>query len=124
MVTAQILACGSRTHDDYEYIRRRLSEVAQTYFFDEPIVMVHGAAKGADQFAGIAGRSLGWDVYEVPAQWDKHGKAAGPIRNAEMLRLFDPYVVCAFPKGPLAASRGTLDMVSRAAAEGVMVIVF
>lgn len=52
---------------------------------------VHGAAPGADTLAGEAVRLrrviLRDDVTEErhPADWAKHGRAAGPIRNREML---------------------------------------
>lgn len=29
---------------------------------------------------------LGWSAEEIPAQWSRYGVAAGPIRNAQMLR--------------------------------------
>lgn len=50
-----------------------------------------------------------------PANWSLWGKAAGPIRNHEML-LENPDVVVAFPGG-----RGTEDMVNRAYRAGILV---
>ena len=52
-----------------------------------------------------------------PADWKANAKAAGPIRNAEMLADFKPDTVIAFPGG-----RGTADMVRKAKAAGVRVI--
>lgn len=54
-----------------------------------------------------------------PADWDRHGKAAGPIRNQQMLDEGKPDMVLAFVNRPLAESRGTADMVRRARAAGV-----
>ena len=54
----------------------------------------------------------------VEADWDTHGKAAGPIRNEKMLRDYTPQGVVAFPGG-----RGTAHMVSIAKKAGVPVIV-
>jgi len=51
-----------------------------------------------------------------PAEWRKHGKAAGPIRNQQMIDEGRPTMVFAFPGG-----RGTADMVRRAKAAGVPV---
>lgn len=48
-----------------------------------------------------------------PADWDKHGRAAGLIRNARMLSESDPRVVVAFSPD-LNFSRGTADMVAKA----------
>jgi hypothetical protein len=54
------------------------------------------------------------DVYV--AQWKKHGRAAGPIRNQRMLDKGKPDLVVAFPGG-----RGTADMIRRAERAGVPV---
>ena len=47
----------------------------------------------------------------------KYGRAAGPIRNQQMLDEGRPTLVVAFPDG-----RGTADMVRRARSAGVEVI--
>ena len=52
-----------------------------------------------------------------------HGKAAGPIRNREMLRDGGPEMVAAFHTD-LSQSKGTLDMVRIARSAGVPVKVF
>jgi len=51
------------------------------------------------------------------ANWRTHGKAAGPIRNQQMLDEGRPHLVVAFPGGT-----GTADMVRRAKAAGVPVM--
>jgi hypothetical protein len=50
------------------------------------------------------------------ADWNTHGRAAGPIRNQRMLDEVKPELVVAFPGG-----RGTADMVRRAREAGVNV---
>lgn len=57
-----------------------------------------------------------------PAEWEKHRvpgrkNPAGPIRNAKMLREFQPDAVIRFPGGA-----GTADCVRQAKAAGVRVI--
>ena len=66
-------------------------------------------ARGADRFAQEWANANGvaWIVYD--ANWTKHGRAAGPIRNQQMLDEGRPTLVVAFPGG-----RGTADMVRRA----------
>jgi len=56
-------------------------------------------------------------VQVFPADWETHGKAAGPIRNQRMLDEGRPDLVVAFPGG-----RGTSDMVARAKRAGVEVM--
>ena len=53
-------------------------------------------------------------VEEFKADWDKFGRAAGPIRNAQMLREGKPDLVVAFPGG-----RGTANMVAQAKARAL-----
>jgi len=52
-----------------------------------------------------------------PAEWDKFGRRAGPLRNEQMLREGKPDVVVAFPGG-----RGTAHMVRIAKEAGIDVL--
>ncbi|GAB6842405.1 putative Rossmann-fold nucleotide-binding protein [Methylorubrum rhodinum] len=78
--------------------------------------VIHGGARGADEGAAQWAESEGLRVLSFPADWKKHGKSAGPIRNARMLREGKPVVVLAFPGG-----RGTADMIRQAEAAGIPV---
>ena len=49
--------------------------------------LLHGGARGADRAIGRAALQLGWSVEVLPADWRRHGRAAGPIRNRELLEL-------------------------------------
>ena len=49
------------------------------------LALLHGAAPGADQAIAAAADQLGWPVIACPALWRQHGRAAGPIRNRQML---------------------------------------
>lgn len=75
--------------------------------------LVHGAARGADSLAAAQWEAWGGATEPFPADWDKHGKAAGPIRNQEMLQSGIDHLI-AFPGG-----RGTADMVRRCERAGV-----
>jgi predicted Rossmann-fold nucleotide-binding protein len=48
-------------------------------------LLLHGGARGADAAIARAGHQLGWSSLVMPAQWQRHGRAAGPIRNRELL---------------------------------------
>ena len=68
----------------------------------------------------MAGKFAEWariPVKEYPADWQKHGRAAGPIRNQQMLDEGKPDLVVAFDGG-----RGTADMIARAEKAGVRVV--
>ena len=80
-------------------------------------VVIHGGARGADALAGdIAGRVLGHKVEVHPADWHHHGKAAGPIRNQEMLDSGIDYAI------GLPGGRGTADMANRLKRAGVPLV--
>jgi len=51
-----------------------------------------------------------------PADWSRHGKSAGPIRNRQMLIEGRPDIVVAFPGG-----KGTANMIKQAVEAGVKV---
>lgn len=79
--------------------------------------VIHGGCRGADEGAGDWAKSEHIAVVACPANWKKHGKAAGPIRNREMLAVHQPDFVIALPGG-----RGTADMISAAESAGIPVI--
>ena len=80
-------------------------------------LVLHGGARGADAAIGRAAQQLGWSSLVMPAQWQLHGRAAGPIRNRELLEQAvaraeahsspgyqASVLVVAFPGGPGTAS--------------------
>lgn len=101
-----VLVCGSRNWTNAGAIQRELIKLPP----DTEII--HGGARGADRLAGIAAAKLGLSVKVFWANWDEYGKAAGFIRNKQMIDE-NPDLVIAFAKD-LAVSRGTADTVRRA----------
>ena len=102
----KVLVCGDRNWIDVEKIRDRLSD------FPQGTIFISGAAPGADTIAAEEMRALHYEVIEFPADWDKYGHAAGPIRNGQMLDQ-EPGLVIAFHPH-LSRSKGTLNMVRQA----------
>lgn len=80
-------------------------------------LVVHGGCRGADQGADDWAKSENIPVIARRADWKKHGNAAGPIRNREMLEIHRPDYVVALPGG-----RGTENMIRLAESAGVPVI--
>ena len=82
------------------------------------VTVVHGDAPGADTLAKQVAEEYGMQVEAHPADWRKHGKAAGPLRNQRMVAL-GADICLAFPE---PGSRGTLDCMRRAEAAGIGVV--
>ena len=96
----RVLVCGGRDYNDLQKIFDVL------YYLDGPqhgrgpiTCVIHGAAIGADSLAALWAKKVGKQGLPYPADWEKHGKSAGPIRNAKMLREGKPDLVVAFPGG-------------------------
>jgi hypothetical protein len=78
-----------------------------------PITIIEGEARGADSIAREEALALGYEVLRFPANWRQHGKAAGMIRNRQMLVEGKPNLVYAFPTS--VNSIGTRNMVGSGA---------
>jgi hypothetical protein len=104
----RLLVTGDRNWDDYQAVEdylRIAMEQGVTH-------VIEGEARGADTMARDAGWKLGLTVLRFPAEWDVYGRAAGPVRNQQMLDQDQPDRAVAFHLN-LAKSKGTLDMVQR-----------
>lgn len=117
----RILITGSRTWTDrtaiaqaiIAYLRSvRTISIGGAWPF--PIV-VHGGARGADQLADAVARNWGWTPERHPADWSRHGRAAGFRRNAEMVAA-GADVCLAFIH---AGSRGATHTAELAEAAGI-----
>jgi len=109
----RVLVCGGRDYDNAVQLQKYMNTLDAA---EGVSVVIHGAARGADSLAGRWGISRRKEVIPYPADWRKHGRAAGPIRNKQMLDEGKPDLVIAFLGG-----RGTENMIKQATAAGVPV---
>lgn len=111
----RILVCGSRNWTNQRVIGDALKFCAES--IEGKIVVIHGAARGADELAGKVCKARKIEQWPMPADWDKDGKKAGPIRNSAMIALKPHVVICfstAFPVTP-----GSADLCRKAEAAGI-----
>lgn len=110
----RVLVCGGRDFSDKTTVWGWMQALHLKLGVS---VVIHGDASGADRLAASWARQEGVPVIAYPAAWQTHGRAAGPIRNQQMLDFGKPDLVIAFPGG-----RGTADMVGRARKAGIKVV--
>lgn len=111
----RVLVTGGRHYSDKSRVYSTLDKIhAQT-----PIsCIIEGGATGADRIGRMWALERSVDVLTFPADWKAHGRAAGPIRNQQMIDEGNPDLVVAFPGGA-----GTANMVGLASGTGVKVYV-
>jgi hypothetical protein len=123
----RVIVTGGRDYDPQLQGRALVGLVLTAISQVKPIkTIVHGrcwnpqnedSKNGADFWAYIwAKNNDGVEEEEHPADWKKHGKAAGPIRNSYMAKLGADLCI-AFPGGS-----GTTDMVNKAKRAGIPVL--
>jgi len=105
-----VLVCGGRNFNNKEWLFYQLDSLP-----NKPTLIIHGAARGADSLAGVWAKSRNVPVKTYPADWDKHGRSAGFIRNKEMIKE-KPDLVMAFEGG-----KGTAHMIKVARQNDVTV---
>ena len=109
----RVLVTGGRDFSDRALLVKVLDTLHERHAFT---LLIHGDARGADRLAGGWAEGRGVQVLACPADWAKHGRAAGPIRNGEMLR-HEPNLLVAFPGG-----KGTANMTELAKKAGLRTV--
>jgi hypothetical protein len=79
---------GSTTIKDKQAVFKFISDFIRDYD-DKKIVFVSGGAKGVDSFAEKFASINNIDMIVILPDWKKYGKAAGPVRNNEIVKLSD-----------------------------------
>ncbi len=113
----KIIIAGCRDFNNYELLKERCDYLLQNQK-KEDIVIISGHASGADTLGERYAKERGLKLETYPADWRTHGKAAGPIRNAQMASVSDALI--AFWDGK---SRGTKNMIDTATKQGLQVAV-
>ena len=109
----RVLVCGGRDFNNPGWLGVTLSELSRDAGWE---VLIEGGAPGADRQAREWAIANGLEVETFDAEWHRHGRRAGPIRNQRMLEEGRPDLVIAFPGG-----HGTANMVRQAREAGILV---
>lgn len=108
------IIAGPRTLDSLAFVEAAVS--ASGFVITE---VVSGCAKGIDLRGEEWAEKNGVPIKRFPANWQEHGKAAGPLRNREMVAYAEALI--AIWDG---VSRGTEDCIAEARRRGLKVFVY
>ena len=102
----KVIIAGSRNLENYLLVAQAMQRCG--YNVTE---VVSGCATGVDTLGERWARTNNIPVKEMPANWNRDGKAAGPIRNREMAKYADAAVIVW--DGKSAGTRNMIDEMIR-----------
>jgi hypothetical protein len=117
-----VIIAGSRDFVDYGTLESYCHDTIRDneYWKRGAIRIISGGARGADTLGERFAREFHYDLLIMDADWQKHGKAAGMIRNRQMAELPSQALI-AFWDGK---SVGTKGMIKIAKDKGLKVHVY
>lgn len=111
----RVIVYGGRDYNDRDAAFAFLDSVAERRAILE--IIQGDCPTGADKWARMWAVCNNHHLCCFPADWQAHGKAAGPIRNQQMIDERKPTLAVEFPGG-----RGTADMSRRLQRAGVPIL--
>ena len=114
----KVIIAGGRLFNNYELLKDKCDYYLSNKLRTHNVIIVSGMAPGADTLGMQYATEKNLSVEPHPAKWEKHGRAAGPIRNEEMAACSDALI--AFWDG---VSRGTKSMIDLARSYGLQVAI-
>ena len=101
----QLLIAGGRDFDDYEL----LCSVVDRYRGEHRVKrIVSGGAGGADRLGERYAKRHHLPILRIKPEWDRHGRAAGILRNQDLVDAAD-HVICFWDE----KSKGTQDTIKK-----------
>ena len=114
----RVIIAGGRDFTDYNLLKQHCDYMLSKRAEVEEIVVLSGGATGADALGEQYASEHGYKILHFPADWQKYGKQAGPIRNRQMADNADALI--AYWDGK---SRGTKNMIEEAQKRGLKVAI-
>ena len=105
-MTMKTIISGSRGIRNYEVVITAVREVLKANPNLKITEVVSGGAVGVDFYGEQLARFCGIPIKRFPANWEKHHRSAGPIRNNQMAEYADQLIAIWDGK-----SKGTQHMI-------------
>lgn len=107
------LVVGSRNFDNYDLLKKKLDRILRN---QKKVFIISGGAKGADTLAEKYAIEKGYYFKVFPADWNKHGKSAGYIRNTQMHDFISRFLnrgIVAFWDGKSEGTKQNFDLAKK-----------
>ncbi len=103
----RIIVAGCRSYNNYDEAKIFIDHCICRIRTQYTLIFVSGGCRGADALGERYAREHGFPIERYPAEWEKYGCRAGPIRNRRMVQSSD-YVIC-FWDGQSAGTASLID---------------
>ena len=104
-----VVIAGCRTYYNYEEAKDYIVSSLSEYKATDQITILSGGCKGADSLGERFARENGFPIKRFLPDWEKYGKAAGPLRNKQMVDVCHK-VICFWD----GKSKGTKSLIQYA----------
>lgn len=96
---------GSRGYSDYDEFKSVLDKYQMKSFVSG------GCPSGADRLVEIYAKSKNIPITVIPAKWQEYGRAAGVIRNKDIVAMADGMI--AFWDGSSPGTKSSIDLAKK-----------
>jgi SLOG family YspA-like protein len=110
----RVIIAGSRSITDFEVVKAAIKKAG--FFID---TVVSGGAVGVDKLGEKWALENATPIKRFLPDWETHGKAAGPIRNSEMVKYAEAAIICWD-----GISKGSKDTINKMQKAGKQVFVY
>ena len=119
----RIVVSGSRDYRNYgqqaDVLDTLVIKLQNQGFDKEDIEIVTGGCRGADELGERYAKESCIRCSIFPADWSKHRRSAGPIRNEQMAKYATETKPCYLVAFPIGESPGTRNMIKLAKRYGL-----
>ncbi len=102
----RIIIAGCRTFTCYAEAKEAICRDLEALKSGKSVIVLSGGCRGADRLGERFAEEAGWTIERHLPEWEKYGRAAGPIRNKQMIEHCDA-VICFWD----GKSKGTASLI-------------
>ena len=107
----KVIIAGGRDFNNYDLLKKKVNKILSN---KSEIEIVSGTANGADKLGERYAKEFNLNLKQFPADWNKHGKRAGYLRNKDM-SIYADACICFWD----SKSKGTEHMINLAKSQGI-----